>query len=101
MRLDYLRSFRNPAVPAVLRSNSSVDPSRNKRKRIEQYRSVLERTLPRLRDQSLDSVWQQLHIEEFNFPAGLEFPQKAVIAVDFADVSPVTGLAGMYLLDSL
>lgn len=101
MRLDYLRSFRNPAVPAILRSNAGVDPSRNKRKKIEQYRSVLERTLPRLRNQTLDSIWQQIHIENFNFPAGLEFPRKAVIAVDFADVSPVTGLAGMYLLDSL
>ena len=89
MRLDYLRSFRNPAVPAILRSNAGVDPSRNKRKKIEQYRSVLERTLPRLRNQTLDSIWQQIHIENFNFPAGLEFPRKAVIAVDFADC--VTG----------
>ena len=101
MRLDYLRSFRNPSVPAILRGIASIDPSRHKQKRIEQYRGVLERKLPRLRVQSLDSIWHQLHIEDFSFPAGSGFPQKAVIAIDFADVSPVTGLAGMHLLDSL
>lgn len=100
MRLDYLRSFKNPTIPVFLRSHVDIDSSRLKQKRIEQYREVLQRTLPRLRFQTLDSIWQQVYIDDFCFPVGLEFPQKSVIAVDFGDISPVTGLAGAYLLQS-
>lgn len=101
MRLDYLRSFKNPSIPVFLRSDADIDPSRHKQKKIDQYRNALERMLPRLRVQTSDSIRQQIHIEDFNFPEGLELPRKAVIAVDFADVSPVTGLAEICFLDSI
>ncbi len=98
MRLDYLRSFKNPSIPDCLRSTTDADTNREKQKLMEKYREMMQKTLPRLQSQSLDALWQQVYIGEFTFPPGLEYGDKAVIAVDFGDVSPVTGLAGAYPL---
>lgn len=99
MRLDYLRSFQNPSIPPVLQPE---ELSRKlKQKRMIKYRSELERILPRLQYQSMEEVWHQIYIGRFNFPSGMQFPGKAIIAVDFGDISPVTGLAGAYLLEEI
>ncbi|MBP7175804.1 MAG: DUF4080 domain-containing protein [Thermoclostridium sp.] len=100
MRLDYLCSFKNPSVPLFLRRNPDADPIQHKQKRIEKYSSTLEKTLPRLLHHSIDSIWRQIHIDEFHFPVGFEFPKNAVIVVDFGEISPVTDRATAYLLDS-
>lgn len=101
MRLDYLRSFKNPSIPGCLRSATDVDTTREKQRFMEKYRDPMQKKLPRLQSQSMDTLWQQIYIGEFTFPPGLEYGERAVIAVDFGDISPVTGLAGAYSLSNV
>lgn len=101
LRFDYLRSFKNPSIPLYLQQEIDTTVKSSKQKKIEQHRDTLERILPRLKKHSLDTIWHQIFIGEFTFPDGMVFPEKAVIAFDFGDIDPVTGLAGAYLLEGL
>ncbi|NLN65571.1 MAG: DUF4080 domain-containing protein [Clostridiaceae bacterium] len=98
MRYDYLRSLKNPSIPTCLKPKTLT--AAPKHKRMERYRTVLEEVLPRLRNQAWDAVWKQIHIDDFIFPEEAGFPRKAVIAFDFGEISPVTGLAGAHLLEN-
>lgn len=99
LRFDYLCSMKNPTLPAFLKKNESLRKARQKM--TDKYREELKKVLPRLKKSALENIWHQIYIDEFSLPADTGYPQKAVIAVDFGDISPVTGLAGAYCLHEL
>lgn len=101
MRFDYLRSFKNPSLPAFLKTKEDLASRRTRQRWIEKYHQRLEQSLPRLKDHSLEDIWHQIVIGEFDFPEGSGFPAKVVAAVDFGDVSEITGLAQSAILEVL
>jgi len=96
LRFDYLRSMKNPTLPAFLERNEFNKKARQKM--LNMHREELEKVLPRLKKAAFESIWHQIFIDEFTLPAQTGYPKKAVIAIDFGDISPVTGLAGAYNL---
>ncbi|NLY19552.1 MAG: DUF4080 domain-containing protein [Clostridiaceae bacterium] len=96
LKFDYLRSMKNLTLPAFLIKKESSKKTRQNM--LKKYRDELEQVLPRFKKHSLESIWHQIYIDEFSLPAETGYPQKAVIAFDFGDISPVTGLAGAYYL---
>ncbi len=99
LRLDYLRSMKNPALPDCLMQKEDNIPGKSRQKAMMAYRSDLERVLPRLRSLTLEEIWHQVYISEFTLPECVGFPRNSLIAVDFGDISPVTKLAGAYLIE--
>lgn len=96
LRFDYLRSMKNPTLPAFLERNESNKKARQKM--LTMHREELEKVLPRLKKDTIESIWHQIFIDEFSLPVQTGYPPKAIIAFDFGDISPVTGLAGAYCL---
>jgi radical SAM superfamily enzyme YgiQ (UPF0313 family) len=96
LRFDYLRSMKNLTLPVFLKRNE--DNKKARQEMLNIYCEEIEKVLPRLKNISLDRIWHQVFIDDFDLPPETGYPQKAVIAFDFGDVSPVTGLAGAYCI---
>lgn len=95
LRFDYLSSMKNPSVPPFLLKNHDYVYKKERQKMISRYESRLKEILPRLKNKSIDEIWHQIYISEFEFSK-----ENAVLVFDFGDISPVTGLASSYPLNT-
>lgn len=97
LRYDYLSSMKNPTLPQFLIKNGKA-LKREKQMLISKYRDKLYIVLPRLKRKSLEEIWHEVYIDEFRFENSSKSRPNGMIAFDFGDVSPVTGLAKSYPL---
>jgi len=98
MRLDYYRSMKNTAVPAFLSKDPVFTGRKARHKWLIENREKLEKVLPRLLKIPLEEIMHQIHVSSFKFADKTGDSGDCVIAVDFGDICPVTGLAHAYLL---
>ncbi|NLM27408.1 MAG: DUF4080 domain-containing protein [Clostridiaceae bacterium] len=99
MRFDYYTSMKNTAVPAFL-SKGSVHAGRKTRyKWIAENREKLEKILPRLSEIPLEEIMHQIHASSFKFANETGSMTDCVMAFDFGDMCPVTGLARSYRIE--
>ncbi|MDI9483247.1 MAG: DUF4080 domain-containing protein [Bacillota bacterium] len=98
MRLDYYRSMKNTAVPAFMPDVPVYEGRKAKHKWLAENRKKLEKALPRLLEIPLEKIMHQIHVSSFKFVDKSGDFKDCVIAVDFGDICPVTGLARAYLL---
>lgn len=99
MRLDYYRSMKNTAVPAFLQETPVFAGRKTRHKWLAENREKLEKALPRLLEIPLEKIMNEIHVSSFKFPDETVDFKDCVIAFDFGDICPVTGLARSYRLE--
>ncbi len=98
MRFDYLRSMKNPSIPAFMRKEEDAARKRRNKKKVIEYRTELEQVLPRLKKIPMNDILHQIYVTTFKLPREAGIPADSDIAFDFGDICPVTGFSGTYQL---
>ena len=99
MRIDYYTSMKNTAVPDFLSQGSVYTGRKARYKWIAENCEKLEKTLPRLSVMPLEEIMHQIHASSFKFTNETGSLTECVMAFDFGDICPVTGLARAYRIE--